>query len=419
MTPPRGTRGAMVFLGLAYAAILVAHLDPIGQLVRAAPVVGVLVVLGAGPQRLLEFRVPLALLVFGTWAVASLWWSVDPSGTSRAVLDMVALLVVGWAAGALLPLARVRRVLSRTFKAMLMLTVGVLVLFPGWSTRPTEVGGPLGWHSIFTHKNGLGGFVALALLTFWFDRGRYRWVWLIAGVVLLIGSRSSTALLLVLASAAVLLWQRCYRAVDRLHVRAVFAGVSASVLLVGGTLLVFRPSLFTALLERNDTFTGRTEVWAAVVRHVAERPLAGHGWSGIWRQSSPITQEIWREARFEAFYAHNGYLDLLLQVGLVGTGLLALALAPAVVRSWRKRVDPAFLWAFLVLLVTLLAATTESSPLTGSGLLVLALVVSSMAQRHGGAEVEAQDGTVGPVLDGADGGGIRTPLAARRSSSSR
>jgi exopolysaccharide production protein ExoQ len=70
---------------------------------------------------------------------------------------------------------------------------------------------------------------------------------------------------------------------------------------------------FTSSLGRDETLTGRTEVWAALVPVVKRQPLFGAGFASFW-----TTQ---RREFYDIPHAHNGYLDTLLELGSVGLAL--------------------------------------------------------------------------------------------------
>jgi len=63
-------------------------------------------------------------------------------------------------------------------------------------------------------------------------------------------------------------------------------------------------------------FTGRFEIWSAGVEHIARRPLVGYGFR---------TRETADPSLGERMSAHNGFLNLVLDVGIVGGALILLA----------------------------------------------------------------------------------------------
>lgn len=142
-----------------------------------------------------------------------------------------------------------------------------------------------------------------------------------AALWLLIGSRSVTPRLALLASVAVagLLWSA-----PRLSPaarRRLLLGVALSTIAVA-LVLVRWPQWFALAVGRDATFSGRLTIWRIVIDAIGERPLLGYGYGGFWRSAAaqPLAQL--------AAHAHNGFLDLLAELGVVGGLLFAL---PAVV----------------------------------------------------------------------------------------
>ena len=86
-----------------------------------------------------------------------------------------------------------------------------------------------------------------------------------------------------------------------LQVKAIFASSSATAAI--GFVLVPLIAALTA---------AAAGIWGLALGHVVER-LRG-------KVQGPPTSDIWDQLRFETFHAHNGYLDVVLQLGLVGCG---------------------------------------------------------------------------------------------------
>jgi exopolysaccharide production protein ExoQ len=73
------------------------------------------------------------------------------------------------------------------------------------------------------------------------------------------------------------------------------------------------------LVGRNSTFTGRTDLWK-ILLDMHTNPLFGTGYESFWL--GPRLQTIW--AKFAVVNeAHNGYLEIYLNLGLVGLFLLS------------------------------------------------------------------------------------------------
>jgi len=371
---------------LLTATVVILFLSDFGlarALALLMPVVAVAVLLRPPPARLMTVRIPLAVIGFVAWAAMSWVWSADPAATVSQLADLLALAVPGLVAGMLLTLDQVRLAVTRAVKVMLAVSVTALLVAPGWSTAPNPGDPVAGWSATFGHKNALGFFCLYAAVALFFDASRRRWAWLLATVVLLVGSQSSTALALVIAVTGLLLWRNSTQAFLVTHQKSAYRLLSFTAFVLGVATLVTRPSLATDAFGRELTLTGRTEIWAPVRRQIRQNLEVGLGWGGVWRPTSPPTLEMWREARFEAYYAHNGYLDVMLQLGAVGALLFLLIAGGTLWRLARMPAAAGSLWGFFLLIVLALAAITESGPFTsGIGLLSILVIATSAVQRR-------------------------------------
>jgi O-antigen ligase len=130
------------------------------------------------------------------------------------------------------------------------------------------------------------------------------------------------------------------------------------------TFAVLDTEALLELLGKDSTLTGRTSIWDATWRAIGERPLLGHGYSAFWNEASPTVQLIWIAVGWETPNAHSGFLEILLQLGWVGLGLVVLLAAGtlgmallALVRGPRG----AGLWVLLVLGLMGIVGRTEST----------------------------------------------------------
>jgi O-antigen ligase len=112
---------------------------------------------------------------------------------------------------------------------------------------------------------------------------------------------------------------------------------------------------FASTVGRDATLTGRTDIWAALLQVVRQRPLFGSGYGGFWTSK---TLEI-----FKVGEAHSGYLDVLLGLGFSGI-LLFSAFLYSSCRKAQKALSLDFDWGTLwicFLIMTVVHNVTESS----------------------------------------------------------
>jgi O-antigen ligase len=142
---------------------------------------------------------------------------------------------------------------------------------------------------------------------------------------LLVKGQSSTALACTLTGATILFGTRYPAIRNKVSRLGAYTFILAVVVVILHVTLDLGRAL-VAILGRDLTFTGRTEIWSAVLKEDIN-PLFGVGYYSFWLGT--------RVERLSAgFYyhlneAHNGFLETYLNVGLVGLGLLVAALVTA------------------------------------------------------------------------------------------
>jgi exopolysaccharide production protein ExoQ len=78
-------------------------------------------------------------------------------------------------------------------------------------------------------------------------------------------------------------------------------------------------TIFITSLGRDTTLTGRTELWSICLKFV-ENPLIGVGYDSFWLGKR--LELIGDKLGWYPMQAHNGYIDVYLQIGIIGMFLL-------------------------------------------------------------------------------------------------
>ena len=137
-------------------------------------------------------------------------------------------------------------------------------------------------------------------------------------------------------------------------------------MLVGGTIVTATISaviawlyfpLFASILGRDTSLSGRTAIWQQVWTAIEKHPLLGYGFAAFWQGMKGESYNVIVALRFVIFHAHNGFLEIWLELGAAGLLLLALSYARAWRRLWpllwSKQMSHAFWMIFVLLLVAL------------------------------------------------------------------
>lgn len=137
-------------------------------------------------------------------------------------------------------------------------------------------------------------------------------------------------------------------------------------------------------LGREMTLTGRDDVWEAVLKRAAESPVLGVGYESFWLGER--LEQLWIELPFGPNQAHNGYIEVYANLGIIGLGvalLLLCALFYRVTRALDGETNPAVL-AVAMCAVFLFYNLTEAAIKSHSvwyAYLLLTMSVSARRER--------------------------------------
>ncbi|MDE8652297.1 O-antigen ligase family protein [Novosphingobium album (ex Liu et al. 2023)] len=281
-------------------------------------------------SRLLVIPWPLvAALAFCLLSVA---WAIEPSIALRRVV-LTSLVV--WTTFALVNALGYDRSLFLV-RAMLgvLLTANFLAVYgdPGLGIHPVDIMGDDGlqgdWRGIMAHKNAAGLISVLTIFYYVFDAAKIP-IWIRGGVIagaafFLFNSASKTSLAVgVVALFLGLLFTR-YKHAFRVRVLTILLGMLG----MGAILQSVYANQLQWTLNDPGAFTGRTVIWQAMWAYHRDNPLLGSGFGSFWNigPNSPI-YHYGRGWVFNVTQAHNGYLDLLVQIGPIGLALVIFAVA--------------------------------------------------------------------------------------------
>lgn len=306
----------------------------------------------------------------GLWVVASTVWSLDPGLTARrsAAFALAGLFGVFFI-GRFTP-DRQLKVLWRAMMLLALATVVVCLFLPQVGLE-RSAGHAGDWQGVFTQKNACGRIMVLATAVALGQKRRWQGLAsaaLFAAIVGLSGSRGAWAVegLVVLGALVVAAASR----MDRRLRWALLTTLCAGLTVCGAVVWMFRMQIMESL-GRDATLSGRAGIWQAVWQRVQQRPLAGYGYGAFWRGWTGPSFEVSASVHFLVFHAHNGYLDLWLQTGLVGLMLFAAAYAGACVRACRLLVagsSKSLLWPVFLLAMIGLYGLDENTLLIPNGL---------------------------------------------------
>ena len=203
-----------------------------------------------------------------------------------------------------------------------------------WETRRGEVD----FIGIFPQKNVLGQVMATGALAalHGIRVARRRYLGKLCMLFVFLGmayaSKSTGALMAALLFCGVSGFDSLWRKGGAARMTGVIlAVVLAPVLIVA----LAAPDTFLEMIGKDPTLTGRTEIWAYVIQDIWMKPFLGWGYYVFWQQTNPYAAEISAAVHWTVPNAHNGLLEFLLDVGVLGTALFAFILIRIIVLAVR------------------------------------------------------------------------------------
>lgn len=339
-------------------------------------IAGLLVLLWRAKAAFEILRANFPLLLYFAYCGVSIVWADYPFVSLKrwikAIGDVVMILVVLTDSSRLLA---IKRLLVRVSFILIPVSVLLIKYYPDlgrsyntWSWVPMYSG-------VTTGKNLLGmtclvcGLSSLwvFLLEFESPKSKERTRRMIAhGVILIMTlwlfrtANSMTSLSCFLGAGLVMVFVRRAKPVpkpSRIH----FA-VAAVVLLAVFALFVDSSGVLVKKLGRDASLTGRTDVWSAVIANVSNMWF-GAGFESYWMGDR--LGRVWAtigEGAEGIQEAHNGYLEVYLNLGWIGLSLLAVVMLSSyrrIVSAFRSCSDVALL-LLSYFVVSLIYSLTEA-----------------------------------------------------------
>jgi O-antigen ligase len=263
-----------------------------------------------------------ALMLYCAFSFLSAAWSEDPYGSLKFASRLSLYVIAIAALCEVLKLEILCRVLMVMFAFIILSSVAMAILAPGYGTHQANdavqnmhVGL---WRGVFPHKNELGAMASNSTIAFlyfgWLGSSLpgFRFICVVASLACLIfagsaGALASLVFVLIIYFAIFLTWRW------PVAFTWFFVGIVAAAL--AGALLATGVDTYS-LLGRDTTLAGRTSIWDVVFGMIADSPLLGHGYyAGTSAFAGPRLREFFGPAVSDA---HNGYLSILLETGIVG-----------------------------------------------------------------------------------------------------
>jgi O-antigen ligase len=305
------------------------------------------------------------------FAICSAFWSQDAATTARRSIPFALATLFGLYIASRFHIRRQLLLLMWTMVLVAFASVSLAVFFPSIGLEAST--GHFGnWQGVFTQKNACGRAMVFATAALLSLRGalvgRLACFCLFLFVLVMSGSRGAWMI-----EAAVLICYLLLRGIERFRPSSrtllLFGSILLSVITALAAVLYF--PLIAELVGRDSTLTGRTAIWQQVFGAIMKHPILGYGFAAFWQGMKGESYNVILALRFVIFHAHNGFLEIWLELGAVGLALFSMSY----MRAWRQlwsilcseRMSSAY-WMVFVLLLVVAYDMDENTLITFNGL---------------------------------------------------
>jgi exopolysaccharide production protein ExoQ len=321
------------------------------------------------------------LLLLAYCALSISWSDYSYVALKRWIKDMgilLMVLIIITAPGHPEPL---KWVLRRCAYVLIPLSITLIKYFPEYSMHYDQWSGSAYYIGVTTSKNMLGILcLMLGLFFTWEIVTKWRTKkdptdFVLLGMILwlLFLSQSMTSMLVLIIGMGLLIF---FHVLGE-RANAVFGYVVLIILFFAAVDVFFESEISGTLFEmlgRDRTLTGRTNIWDAVIQLVPN-PLIGSGYESFWLGER--LSKLWATFWFRPNQAHNGYLEIYLNLGWIGLILFAGVVVTAYLHS-RQAIAIQFeygVFRLVIWLTALLLNMTEAVFKGSSPIWMLFLIV--------------------------------------------
>jgi O-antigen ligase len=267
--------------------------------------------------------------------LASFLWSAHPDLSLRRGFGYLLTVSVALFLTTRFPLRARLEILSAAFSIAAFASVLFCLVLPQYGVMHTS-GLEGDWRGVFAHKNVLGPvmctalFIELALVA-----GRPGGATLLrlvnivlfGGLIVMSHSVSAAAVGAIYVGGYFL--YRLGRGSRAGFALASIAGIGIG--LAAFAAIALDPQGVFEFFGKDAGLTGRTGLWDEVMALIAERPLLGWGFHATWVVDDTLTSVIdYRTGSWGVTNAQNSFLEIALQLGLVGLAAIVLTIVGAI-----------------------------------------------------------------------------------------
>jgi exopolysaccharide production protein ExoQ len=259
------------------------------------------------------------------------------------------------------------KLVALTFSIGILASLVVVLTLPSVGIHGLDH--PGAWKGIYDYKNTFGSMMIISALAFFCLPVEkpicllYKWGGFALSLTMMLLSTSKTSLVVSVLLISILFFYRYFRWRGKLSVIMLDLGI----LLFGGVstiVFTFWVNILTGL-GRDHTLTGRTPMWGVAIARIMNQPLLGYGRGAFWLPQGGYAHEAGAAVApgFVPPHGHNGFIDLALDIGLIGLLIFVIIFATAYFQALKRAYatkNPVDYWPLGFLMFLVMNNVTES-----------------------------------------------------------
>jgi exopolysaccharide production protein ExoQ len=324
------------------------------------------------------------LTIFLIWCLLSTIWSYSPADTLKRFIKTLTLFTV------MLSLLVHTSSTKEIFKFVkpvlylyLILSVVACVVIPGAKDAKFHT-----WRGFAYTKNLLGQWaIVCTILSYFIFKMEVGYSKLIAAIAilfslaLLFGSRSMTSILtffIIGFIGLILSADKLFKPLGLGRAASVIIFLFGTVMIV--SIIFISPEVISTITEavgKDPSFSGRTDLWSAMLISISQHPFLGTGFRAFWSVDPPSAylEHIYSVFIWLPNESHNSYIDLTNELGIIGLGIVVIM----IVRYFSnlRKLDSPTPWKWFIM-AALIIGLQESVLFNVANFLGVMFIVSYM-----------------------------------------
>lgn len=328
----------------------------------------------------LRWKKSLYFIVKAKWncaliilAAISLLWSFESATTLKDSFTLIGSSLFGVYLASRYTLKEQLYLLAWTFAITVLLSFAFAVGLPKYGIMSGIHQGR--WRGVFIHKNGLGASMLTSSIVFlllaYQSRKHSYLFWIgfsLSFLLLLLAASTSSLVNLLILIGAFFIFQT-FRWSYKLMIPTLILIIALGQVFY--FLFTNNADILFSSIGKDATLTGRTDLWPLVIEMIGKQPWLGYGYGGFWQGLNGESAYIWRAAGWTPTHPHNGFLALVLDLGILGLGIFLIGFVKSYLQAlaWVRNSKTAIeIWPIIHMTYIIIVNLTESSLLKSNSI---------------------------------------------------